>query len=461
MPDNINVGPSSASDKVIVATDEISNIHYPVYKMSYGELGAQTPVSPSKPLPVTFHTDSANFDAFARLRVSNPETIFDSKQIHSKQPLFWDDQLISGSGGASTWSQDAASTVLSVDLNTACNRVRQTYRRFNYQSGKSQLVFMTGILKTGGGVGIKRKMGYFDENNGLFVLDDEGTLKLVRRSHVTGIPIDEEIAQSNWNMDKMDGTGASGVILIPGNAQIYFLDFESLQVGRVRMGFVIDGIPVYCHQFVHSNVIDTVYFSTPNLPLRYEIDNDGTGAASTLETICSTVISEGGTQDIGTTRYASTNNNNVQCDVAGNIYAIVGLRLKTVANGGINNLDAVIDLINVSMVTDGTNDYEWFLIFNPTVAGNPVWTSETNSVVQSAHGDYLSGPSDSTITGGEWITGGFVKGGKEAGSETFDLSTQQKLGSTILGAPDEVWLAIMPYTANNNLHGSLTWKELS
>lgn len=40
------------------------------------------------------YQDSANLDAFARLRMSAPETVFDSKQLSDKQTLFWDDQLV-------------------------------------------------------------------------------------------------------------------------------------------------------------------------------------------------------------------------------------------------------------------------------------------------------------------------------------------------------------------------------
>jgi len=47
-----------------------------------------------------------NTDAFARLRISSPETIFDSKQLGDKQPLFWDDQVISGDGVAPTSNSD-------------------------------------------------------------------------------------------------------------------------------------------------------------------------------------------------------------------------------------------------------------------------------------------------------------------------------------------------------------------
>ena len=76
-------------------------------------------------------TIAPNLDAFARLRISNPETIFDSKQLNDKQPLFWDDQQVSGSGTTSTYNTNKASTTLAVSNLTAGKRVRQTFRRFN------------------------------------------------------------------------------------------------------------------------------------------------------------------------------------------------------------------------------------------------------------------------------------------------------------------------------------------
>ena len=78
-------------------------------------------------------------DAFGRLRTSEPYTIFDSKQIFDNQPLFWDDQEESGSGTTSVHDADAARTRIGVANTTAGKRTRQTFMRFNYQPGKSQL----------------------------------------------------------------------------------------------------------------------------------------------------------------------------------------------------------------------------------------------------------------------------------------------------------------------------------
>jgi hypothetical protein len=146
--------------------------------------------------------DSPSIDAFARWRVSNPETLFDSKQIFDNQPLFWDEELESGAGITSAHSTATASTVITSTLNTAGTFTRQTFQRFNYQPGKSQLILITGILdRSGGGTGVQRRIGYFDDDNGLFFEDDEGTVKVVRRTSVTGTPVDNKVTQASWNLD--------------------------------------------------------------------------------------------------------------------------------------------------------------------------------------------------------------------------------------------------------------------
>ena len=124
-------------------------------------------------------------------------------------------------------------------------------------------------------------MGLFNNENGIFLLQDETTLKIGLRTFTSGVAVDTEIAQDSWNIDKLDGTGNSGITLDQTKTLIFFSDFEWLGVGTVRYGFFIDGIPYYCHAIHNSNVNTVVYMSTPNLPLRYEIENDGTQIVGT------------------------------------------------------------------------------------------------------------------------------------------------------------------------------------
>jgi len=344
--------------------------------------------------------DSASIDAFGRWRVSNPSTLFDSKQLHDNQPLIFDDQEISGSGTGSSHSTNTASSVLSVTASTAGKRVRQTFMRFNYQPGKSLQILLTGVLeKSGvGQAGIVRGFGYYDDNNGIFLQDNEGVLQIVRRSNTTGTPVDTAIDQSNWNLDKLDGTGPSGATLDATTSQILYIDLEWLGTGRVRIGFVINGLVVYSHEFLHANVISGVYMSTPNLPIRYEIENDGTGGEAQLEHICSSVVSEGGQDKNGVLRHVKSSLlSNLDGD---NNYVMQGIKLKS---------------------THATGD----------------------GVIQHS--------------GGTTFDGGFV-----SNTNTFrqQIVNAVRLGSSILGTPQTIYLVLTPITNNTIMQTAITWREL-
>lgn len=396
---------------------------------------------------VAFHPNNGHLDAFGRLRISNPLTIFDSKQIFDAQPFFWDDQATSGGGTSSTHSANTASSVIGVSASTAGVRVRQTFRRFNYQPGKSQLILMTGVLqKSGGGTGITRRIGYFDANNGLYLEDAEGTINLVRRTKVTGSVVNNATPQSNWNMDKMDGTGLSGITLNFTKAQIFVVDFEWLGVGRVRFGFVVDGVIYYCHQLLNANNLSVVYMSTPNLPVRYEITNSGTGGEATLEHICCSVISEGGIENTGILRH--TDNASVSGLATGTVYGLIGIRLKSA------NVGATILIESISVIATSTNDQlHWELKWKPTVAGTFNYADQTNSSVQIA-----SGVVSNTITGGTDIDGGYLT---TSLPQTPPIKNALLLGSAIDGTQDTIVLCVKPITNNITVQVSMTWRELN
>ena len=163
-------------------------------------------VTSDNPMPVTDSSGSVR-DAFGRYRVSQPETLFDSKQLYDNAPNFWDEALESGSGITSGHDPNEAATTITSTATTAGVFTRQTFQSFNYQPGKSQLVMMTGVLDlSGGGTGVQRRVGQFNDDNGLFFEDDEGTVKVVRRSKFTGSVVDTKVSQTEWNLDTMDGS---------------------------------------------------------------------------------------------------------------------------------------------------------------------------------------------------------------------------------------------------------------
>lgn len=451
MADDVQLNTAAGSPGDKIAADEISGVKHQRVKVQYGDDGSATDASFSQPFPVQM--TGLFYDAFGRLRVSNPQTIFDSKQIFDNQPLFWDDSQVSGSGTTSTHSVNEARTRIGVSATTAGKRVRQTFQRFNYQPGKSQLILMTTVMSSAGTSGVTANVGYFDDNNGIYFSIDGGGLKVVSRSYVSGAAVDTAVAQSAVNGDILDGTGKSGYTLDPTATQILFIDIEWLGVGRVRTGFVIDGKFILFHEFLNANNLSTVYMSTPNLPIRYEIENDGTGAATTMDHICTTVISEGGQQATGVVRCASTGTTAINANAAGVYYVILGIRLKTTA------LAATVKLLGASIIATTSDDYEWQLVLNPTVAAAIAFSDETNGTVQTGPGN-AGNPSTSTVTGGTILAGGFVKSGVSSGSTAIDFQTALTLGSSIDGTRDEIYLIVTPFTSNADIAGSLIWREL-
>lgn len=399
--------------------------------------------------------DTGSIDAFARARVSNPITLFDSKQLFDNQPLFWDDQEETGTGTASVHDPDRAGTTLSVSNATAGKRTRQTFMRFNYQPGKSQLILLTFVLnRSGGGTDIKKTLGLGDDNNGIFLRDNEGSLEILIRSNATGTPVETIIDQNKWNIDKMDGDGPSGVRLNLAKSQIFLIDFEWLGVGRVRTGFVVDGLIYYAHEFLNANNLDVVYMSTPNLPLRYQIENGGTGVASSLEHICTSVMSEGGVQDNGILRFHGTEGTHVDAQAININYLILGMRLKS------THIGAVVKVATMSLINTQSQDFEWSLVLNPTFGTAPTWVDQTNSAVQTARGIAVS-PSTSTVTGGTKLLGGYVKSGGGTGSITLEISNSLLIGAAIDGTVDELCLCCRPIAAGADIEGGITWRELS
>ena len=407
--------------------------------------------------------DGPSIDAFARWRVSSPTTIFDSKNIYDyglsaseNQPLYFDNVELSGSGTSTMWNNYESSQEIKVSENEFGIRVRQTKMRFNYKPGKSMEIILSFNFQ-GGFDGITKREGLFDENNGIFLELSDTDVYIVNRSNASGSVADNKVLQSNWNLDTMDGNGKSKINLDFTKTQLFFVDVEWLGVGRVRCGFVIDGVPIYTHQFLNTNVLDVVYMRVPNLPIRSEITNDGTGPATSMVQICSTVISEGGTDETGMIRYASTDGTHVSCTNENVVYAILGIRLKS------NMHESSVKILNSAIqVQSASSKLEWFIVLNPTVAGTFNYQDEPYSTVQIARG-----ATENIVTGGYKIYGGFIESGGNqtgaAGSVSKTVENAILLGSTIGGVSDTKVLCVRPIDGSDgvDVECSLTWRELN
>ena len=398
--------------------------------------------------------DGPHVDAFGRLRVSNPQTIFDSKLLAANDsPLLWDEALESGANITATTPTAAKPYIDLVSTGGAGVFTRQTKQRFNYQPGKSQQCVFTGVLNlTGGGTGVTTRIGLFDDNNGAFFECKDGIIRAVIRSNETGTPVDTPKPQSEWNVDRMNGSGGDDpnnenpVAVDWTKAQVFVIDFQWLSVGRVRFGVHLADQLVIGHEAFHANNQTTPWCSTPNLPIRYQIENTSAAPASSMRCICSAIVSEGGQNPIGIP-YSFSSAAVVNANSTGTKYALVGVRLAAA------HLGCEVDPLSIAIVASSANDlFEWQLIFNPTVGGTFTYAANlTNSCTEQARGG-AGNPSLETVTGGHIIAGGY---GATQQQVSIDLQSLLKLGADIDGTRSTFALVVIPITANIDVRGTI------
>lgn len=388
-----------------------------------------------------------SLDAFGRLRVANPYTLFDSQNRYLKDPQF-SEELVTG--GTATFVTNESSVDLAVTTSSGSKAVRQTFRVFPYQPGKSLQVLATFVMGAGK-ANLRQRVGYFNTANGVFFQLNGTTKSFVLRTNTSGTPSDTRtVDQADWNGDKLDGTGASGLVLDVTKAQILYMDFEWLGVGSVRCGFVINGQFIVCHTFNNANDINKVYMQTAILPIRYEIENTGaTASSSTLKQICSSVISEGGYDQKSALSWARRSS--VLTSVTTSFAPIVSIRLKSTRLGGI----AIPSIFNAIPI-GSTLDYEIALIKNPTLTGTPSWSSVSESVEmdQAATG----------LTGGEIVNSTYASGsnqgsGLASGDLEYNFSLQ--LGASLAGVSDIYTLAARTISGTDDIIGALSFYDLT
>jgi hypothetical protein len=394
-----------------------------------------------------------NLDAFGRLRVSNPLTLFDSSHRYADNNLWANG--ITGTAAA-TFSADEGLINLTVGSANGDQIIRETIKVFSYQPGKSLLVMSTFVMGDPK-AGLRQRVGYYGAANGIYFERDGTTNYMVERSSVTGSLVNTRVAQENWNQDPMDGTGPSGLTLDSSKAQILYMDVEWLGLGTVRTGFIINGAFVPVHNFNHANLVTTTYITTASLPLRYEMTNTAAvGSASTLKQVCSTVISEGGYELRGAQLSAG---NAITAPktltTAGTFYPVVSIRLKT------SRLDGIVILTAISIlgITNNAN-YKWEVVASGTTTGGTWVSAGTNSAVEYN----VTGTAFSS-TGGRILATGFFQGSNQ-GSASVDILKEALFASQLernsfTATAYELTLACTGASNGNQVFGSLDWEEIS
>jgi hypothetical protein len=401
-------------------------------------------------------------DAFSRLRTSEAFTLADYKHVYGLNTELLDEL---SNGGTVTHVPNSACVRLTTTSNTSSRSIHQSRMYHNYMPGKSQLVLSSFVFYAPT-ANVTKRTGYFDDRDGIFFEQDGGgVLSMNVRSYVTGSPVTMKIPQSAWNGDRCDGTGDSGWSIDITKTQLWWCDFQWLGVGRVRVGFVHEDSYVVAHTFYHSNILNTVYLSNPNLPIRCEIRNTGTTTGGYFDQICSTVISEGGYTESGVNFGANSGTTLRAVNTASGVVPIMAIRLKNTFQTYPNRV--FVRAESLTMYASGNPVY-WRLIKLPRLSSitlsSPTWTSvDSESFVEY-------NLTATAFTGGYEVTGGIVgtqsPGGstKGTGAGTGSLGGPKRsfIAQNYSSTDSEIYLVCAQAIGGNaTAVVDLTWREIS
>jgi hypothetical protein len=391
-----------------------------------------------------------NVDAFGRVRVSAPYTIFDSQNRYAIDNQF---DTSTATGGSTTYLPNESSVRMDVTTSSGSEVVRQTYRCMPYQPGKGLLCLATFVMNSPK-TGLRQRVGYFGTQNGVFLQQADSTVSFVLRSYISGSVSDARtVNQADWNGDKLDGTGVSGYTLDLTKAQILWMDFEWLGVGSVRCGFIIDGNYIVCHTFENANDITSVYMTTAILPVRYEITNTAaTASASSMKQICSSVVSEGGYEQTSIEHVARRTT--TRTSISTTFLPLVSIRLASTA------LNAVVLPVKFNvMPTSAGDDFEVVLVKNATGLTSASWAavaSDANVEMDTSATAMTLG----TIVDMQYVKSSVLSSGTIQQIEAYNWDLQ--LGSSLTGTSDIYTLGIRVLSGSSGAAiGSLTFYDLT
>lgn len=258
----------------------------PAYLQAIDQIGASS---------VRFSEGSPQFDAFGKMQISNAHRIADYVLSYDMLPKLFENETVGTT--ASLYNHDTRGVTLQTGTGATDRFTRTTHRYHAYQAGVSQLFEITASCGDSGKVGVTRRVGAYDDDNGVYFEIADTQISVVLRSKSTGVVVETRINSENWTGDRLNGEGGAFNLsredLDPSKDNVYWIDYQWLGAGTIRWGVLIAGERVTCHKLHNGNKNLHSYMSTGSLPLRVEQFNTAVTSTSELSFFCATVKTEG------------------------------------------------------------------------------------------------------------------------------------------------------------------------
>lgn len=390
-------------------------------------------------LPIT-EADTLDIDAFGRKRVSNTAQRYDIEFIYDKQPLLTNEITNNGTVTHNANTRDLTLSLASAGVNDVA-KIQSNYY-IPYTPGNSQLIELTGTLDNADIGG--------------------GTAQLFLRTKISGTVAETVVDQTNWDNPVANADWST--------SQIFFMDFQSLKVGRIRYGLVRGGIPTALHEIHNDNTRLSGYWQSPSLPVYWKLYNDTTytyaeigygdednaigfryritaNASMTMRAICGTVKSEGGKDLLDMPGYQFSADNNVTPITSSTtLVPILTIRNKTT----FNSISHMGLLIPQSFELSVNNPVKYEVLLNASLTGASY--ADVNATNSATEYDVTA----SAVSGGTRVLSGYISTARNTLSGDKNL-----LGRVIMSAGNTLTIcAVRTSTSNAAVLSSISFKEI-
>ncbi|WP_405169736.1 hypothetical protein MHI12_16245 [Paenibacillus sp. FSL H8-0280] len=323
--------------------------------------------------------------------------------------------------GDGTVTNDATEFNLSNTTNGTDSAILESVLRGRYEpgfAGEAGIGVRIPILPIGNQIG---RWGFFDDQNGAFFgVNSTNVFVVIRRGGS-----DTTFPQSSWNVDRLDGTGPSGVTLSLSKGNIFQIVFTWYGYGVIEFRVVIPNPATLAQEVftVHRfSPTGQTSFIDPNLPLRAQIDNNGTAEAYTLFV--------GGRQYSIIGKYDPTfrvtSERRRVTNLTSTLTPVLSFTRKAIFPSGSARTNSVqVDLEEINIISSVDLSYQ--VLVGGTLDGAFINYPTATTIIPDSETALLVNNSSTTITGGEVVFQGVTGGGTGgnrilASSELFDFT---------------------------------------
>jgi len=256
---------------------------------------------------------------------------------------------------------------------------------------------------------------------------------------------DTFIDQADWNIDPMDGTGPSRMILDPQKGNVYQIRFQYLGYGAITY-YIEDyrsGKFLPVHKIQYANVNSSPSLINPSLKVGWFAASLGSTTDLSIHGASGMIGVEGQQQP----RRLPEAQLNDKSGVGTSFTNILTIRNRRTFQGRVNLSEVLPSALNVAV--DGTKIAEYQVIVNATLGGEPNWTyeDEDHSIVE-----YDTAATTATVGSGQLILAGVLGKTASTGENFFEYDLHLIPGDTLT-------VAVKTTSGTTDAAAALTWLE--